>query len=226
MSTAALTLLAWAGTPVQRPWKERPWREWDRADVRKILYDSPWARHSVQTKRDMEFDLPDPGPTGNELRGYHAKESIDDHAVTTEYYVRWVSSRTMREAWLRRESLLAQSSMSGQPTPAALDEFELAVGGRDLSIFENVPKGTLQKKSFLAVSDSRGKIVPNEVEITRSGDGKVRSVLFRFPKRTATGEPVIAKHETKVWFFAQGENAEIRVTFYPQTMMDNLGMDL
>ena len=32
-----------------------------------------------------------------ELRGYHAKESKEDGAETTEFYIRWVSSRTLRE---------------------------------------------------------------------------------------------------------------------------------
>lgn len=222
---AVLTLTVWAGTPAGTPWKDKPWEEWDQGDVRKILYDSPWVRHFARTKRDLEFETPDPGPTGNELRGYHSKESKEDGAVTTEFYVRWVSSHTMRKAWLRRHSLLKPGTPN-QGSPATLDEFELAVAGRDLSSFENVDEATLKKKSVLAISDSRKKIVPSNVQIVRSGDGKVKSLLFYFPRRTATGEPTISTHETKVWFIAHSGGVQIRVTFNPQTMVDTVGMDL
>ena len=57
------------------PWTGKSAAEWDKADVRRILYDSPWVKHFTRTKRDLEFEVPDLGPSGMELRGYHAKES-------------------------------------------------------------------------------------------------------------------------------------------------------
>jgi hypothetical protein len=62
-----------------------------------------------------------------ELRGYHAKESKEDGAATSEFYVRWVSSRTVRQAWARRlarvKKLPASSAETGL-APAA-DEVEM-----------------------------------------------------------------------------------------------------
>jgi len=88
----------WAGGP----WTEKSYKDWDRNDVRKVLFDSPWVSHFVRTRRALEFEVPDQGPSGMELRGYHSKESKEDDAQTTEFYVRWVSSRTLREAWARK----------------------------------------------------------------------------------------------------------------------------
>jgi hypothetical protein len=99
-----------------------------------------------------------------ELRGYHAKESKEDGAATSEFYVRWVSSRTVRQAWARRlarvKKLPASSAETGL-APAAdevemHDDFEIAVVGRDMSGFENVREPTLRAKCFLAAARNRG----------------------------------------------------------------------
>lgn len=60
-----------------------------------------------------------------ELRGYHAKESKEDGADTTEFYIRWVSSRTLREASARRLTLLKPLPPNAAETnlPKVLDEF-------------------------------------------------------------------------------------------------------
>jgi len=231
-----LTLMVWSSAWADAPWREKPSSGWDRADVRRILFDSPWVKHSVSTKRDPEFELPDQGPSGMELRGYHAKESKDDGAVTTEFYVRWVSSRTVRLAWARRQagfgqssfgqSSFGQSSGSGKETPPKLDEFEVAIAGRDMSTFDGVKEAAFKKKCFLSPSSSGQRITPSGVEIARSPEGKTRGLLFHFPRRTATGEPTIPAHETKVWFIEYAGDIEIRVTFYPQTMADGEGLDL
>src|SRR6266478_2231759 len=91
-----VALLAKATVRADGPWNEKPYSDWDRSDVRRILFDSPWVRHFTCTKRALAFEVPDQGPTGMELRGYHAKESKEDGAETTEFYIRWVSSRAAR----------------------------------------------------------------------------------------------------------------------------------
>jgi hypothetical protein len=162
-----------------------------------------------------------------ELRGYHAKESKEDGAETTEFYVRWVSSRTVREAWARRLALnkkLPAASAEEGPPPA-VDDLEIAIAGRDMSGFERARDATLRAKCFLAVN-SKPKVLPTRVEVARSNDGRVRGLLFHFPRRTASGEPVISTHDTKVWFIEYGGDTEIRVTFNPQQMVDSKGLDL
>jgi hypothetical protein len=221
-----LTLIVWSSAWADAPWREKPFREWDRADVRRILYDSPWVKHSVRTKRDLDFEVPDQGPSGMELRGYHAKESKDDGAVTTEFYVRWVSSRTVRLAWARRQAGFTQSSSPGKEPLSNLNEFEVAVAGRDMSTFDGVKEAALKKKCFLSPSSLGQRIAPSGVEIARSPEGKTRGLLFHFPRRTATGEPTISAHEARVGFIEYAGYIEIRVTFYPQTMVDREGLDL
>jgi hypothetical protein len=209
------------------PWNEKPYGDWDRSDVRRILLDSPWVRHFTRTKRALEFEAPDQGPSGMELRGYHAKQSKEDGAETTEFYIRWVSSRTMREASARRLVLLKQVPPNATETnpPKVLDEFEVAIAGPNMSVFDNMREETLRSKCYLWISSKR-KIAPSRVEFARSGTGKVRGVLFRFPRKTPDGEPLISTHDRKVWFIEYGGGVAIRVTFNPQAMVDANGLDL
>jgi hypothetical protein len=208
---------------------DKAYADWDRGDVHRILYDSPWVKHFMRTKRALEFEVPDQGPSGMELRGYHAKESKDDGAETADFYVRWVSSRTLRQAFNRRMALVKNISpgigSANANAPQPIDEFQIAVAGPDMSAFDRVREATLRAKCYL-VPNSRAKIRPTRVEFARSSDGRVRGVLFHFPRKTAAGEPLISSHDTRVWFFESGAEVEISVTFHPQTMIDDEGLDL
>ncbi len=222
-----VALLAHPSVGADGPWNEKPPDAWDRSDVRAILYHSPWVKHFSRTRRALEFEVPDQGPSGLELRGYHAKESKEDQAETAEFYVRWVSSRTLREASARKVTLLKAIPPSTAETslPQPLNEFEVAIAGPDLSGFDGMNERTLKSKCYLWVS-SRRKIVPLRVEFARSGAGKVRGVLFRFPRKTPAGEPLISTHDSKVWFIEYGGGVEIRVTFNLRAMVDHNGLDL
>jgi hypothetical protein len=73
---------------------------------------------------------------------------------------------------------------------------------------------------------AKRKITPSHVEFARSGKGKIRGVLFRFPRETADGEPRISTHDAKVWFIEYGGTVEIRVSFNLTMMVDSKGLDL
>lgn len=213
--------------PADTPWIQKPQNEWSRSDVQRILYDSPWAKRFLWIRKAKETDLPDQGPTAMELRGYHSKESRDDVEDSKEFFVRWVSSRTLRKASARRTTLLRQSPANSleNDSPLAMGEIEIAVTGRDMSDFENAREATLRAKCLLFAS-SRRKARALRVEIARSSDGRVRALLFRFPRTTAAGEPLISTHDGKVLFLSYGSEVEIRTTFNPQTMIDDKGSDL
>lgn len=169
-------------------------------------------------------DLPDRHP-GHELRGYHAKESKEDGAETTEFYIRWVSSRTLREASARRLALLRQVPPNAVKTspPKVLEEFEVAIAGPDMSGFDGVREPALRSKCYLWAS-SRCKIAPWRVEFARSGNGKVLGVLFRFPRKAADENRSFSTHDTKVWFIEYGGGVEIRVAFSLKAMVDSNGL--
>jgi hypothetical protein len=222
-----VALLAGDTVRADAPWSEKPYADWDRSDVRRILFDSPWVRHFTHVKRALEFEVPDQGPSGMELRGYHAKESKEDGAETAEFYIRWVSSRTLREASDRRIALLKPVPPNATETnpPKVLDDFEVALTGPNMSGFDGVRETTLKSKCYLWVSPKR-KIAPSGVEFAHSRTGIVRGVLFRFPRKTPDGEPLISTNDTRVMFIEYGGGVEIRVTFNLKAMVDHSGLDL
>jgi hypothetical protein len=207
------------------PWNQKPYGDWNRRDVRKILFHSPWVRHFTLTRRALESELPDPGPSGMELRGYHAKEARENGAETTEFYVRWVSSRTLRQASARKLALLKHAPNQAEISPKVLDEFEISIAGPVMSAFDNAREATLRSKCYLRVSSNR-KIAASRVEFARWDNGKVRGVLFRFPRKRSDGEPLISTHDRKVWFIEYSRGVEIRVSFNLQSMVDSNGLDL
>ena len=224
---AVAALVASDAARADGPWNGKPRSHWDRADVHWILFNSPWVRRFRRSKRALEFEVPDHGPSDMELGGYHAKESKEDGAETAEFYIRWVSSRTLRAASARGLALRKPGPANPAETdsPRLLDEFEVAVAGPDMSVFERTREAALRSRGYLWVS-SRRKIAASRVEFARSGTGQVRGLLFRFPRKTADGEPLISTHDTKVWFIESGGEVAIRVSFELQAMVDESGPDL
>ena len=126
----ALVAIATGSVRADRPWNEKAYGDWDRTDVHRILFASPWVRHFTRAKRPLEFELPDQGPSGMELRGYHAKESTQDGAENCRLRHSWVSrahcARHRLEGWpysnqfdrMRRRQTAESLSMSSRlPSP-------------------------------------------------------------------------------------------------------------
>src|SRR6267378_6623472 len=98
----------WAGDP----WKQKSYRTWNENEVRKILNESPWAKHieveGGQTKH-AGLESSEEGSTGEGAAGEEAGEgggrSADNERGRFTFVVRWVSSRTIRKAWVRGEVL-------------------------------------------------------------------------------------------------------------------------
>jgi hypothetical protein len=109
--------------------------------------------------------------------------------------------------------------------PPPLDEFELVVEGPDMTPFQDARESTLKAKCYLFVESNR-RIGATRVVLVRSKDGTVKGILFYFPKRDSTGEPIISSHARSVGFIEHGGGVEIYVTFNPQTMVDIAGIDL
>lgn len=210
------------------PWTEKSYTEWDNHDLRRILHDSPWVKRFTLTKLEVpEGSLPGATPTGLALWHYPSMAELPEDTHSLQFTVRWVSSRTLREAWARRLVLQkkAPANKIEEHLPPSLDEFELAVEGPDMTPFQDARESTLKAKCYLSV-ESKRRIAPTRVVLVRSKGGKMKGILFYFPKRGPTGEPIISSHERSVGFIEHGGGVEIYVTFNPQTMVDKSGIDL
>jgi len=224
---AVFALLVTSNLWAAGPWTDKSYKEWDAKDLHAVLYHSPWVRRVSRTKLDApEGELPGAGPTSMEYQGYHSKHAQADDTTTTQFTVRWVSSRTLREAWARKLALQKKfpAQEIDQHVPPAKDEFEIAVEGPDMSSFESAREATLKTKSYLAVESS--KVAPTRIEVVHAKDGSIKGILFHFPTKSPAGEPTISAHAKTVIFVERGAGLDVDVAFHPQLMVDRQGRDL
>jgi hypothetical protein len=237
---AAVLLFAvnlWAGDP----WKDKPYKDWNENDVRKILNQSPWSkriqvegREKNPTGLESSEDSAEGGEAGSESGGGEEggeaggeREKESKRGIT--FVVRWGSSRTLREAWVRgqvlqKKILEADAEKSLPPAPG---DYELLLIGSDMTSFEKADQATLKAKSYLLAKKSKQKINPNQVELARTPDGKrIKGIIFHFSKKTPTGEPILTPDEMELKFFAPGGAIEIKASFDLQKMVDKEGLDL
>lgn len=230
-----LALTVWAGDP----WKDKPYKNWDEKDVRKIMTDSPWSKR-IQVGGGIHPSLEAPegganvaggGGEGGEEAEDEAKspsgEKEDENEEAT-FILRWASSRTIREAWVRGQVLsgrIPQADIEKRLPPANSD-YQLILFGPNMSLFEKSDESTLKAKSYISTKKSKQKISSSLVEIVRSSDGKkINGIVFHFPKQEATGRPLIASDEKELKFVTRGSDTEIKGSFDPQKMIDSQGPD-
>lgn len=224
--TVTLVLLLAVSAWARDPWKDKSYKNWDASDVRKILYDSPWSKRITRTALEAP-DAPAEDVSGVDMMGTHSREAqAGGDTQQAVFVVRWVSSRTLREAWAR--SLVLQKQISpesvDQHLPPAPGEFLLAVVGPSMAAFEHADEATLKSKSYLAVS--KQKISPGRVELDRARDGKISGVVFHFPRADSAGRPLIAGNEKNVRFVERGAATGFEADFNPRQMVDSQGPDL
>ena len=222
----ALAMLLSASAWGRDPWKDKNYKNWDANDVRKLLYDSPWSKRVSRTALQAP-EGPAADVSGVDMMDTHSKEAeAGSDTQQTVFVVRWVSSRTLREAWAR--SLVLQKQISpesiDQHLPPVPGEYLLAVVGPSMGAFARTDDATLRDKSYLAVG--KQKIRPIRVEIDQTRDGKISGVVFHFAKIDATGKPLLAGNEKDVRFVERGAAAGFDVNFNPRQMVDSQGSDL
>jgi hypothetical protein len=224
------------------PW-EKSYKNWDAQDVRKILNDSPWSKpveiERAEKKPGLEAPAGAPTVAGareedeedergekDDDRGRGEKDKKKDEV---KFVVRWVSSRTLREASVRGQILqgkIAEAEAEKYLPPPA-EDYELALVGVDMSTFQKVDETTLRDKTYLMAKKSKERIAASQVEIVRGPDGKrIGAIVFHFPKKGVTGQAVAAMDEKELTFAIRTGAIEIKASFDPQKMIDPQGMDL
>jgi hypothetical protein len=233
VATVFVAINVWAGDPWQKSYKQ-----WNATEVRTILNDSPWSK-TVEIERTHGLEAPAGAP---KLAGAPGVEEEDEQEEKDEdrgekekkkedakFRVRWVSSRTLREASVRGQVLQGRIAEvdADKSLPQATDDYELALVGTDMSLFSGADESTLRDKTYLIAKKSKEKVTASQVEIVRASDGqRVNAIVFHFPKKRASGDAVISADEKELKFVSREGNVEIKVTFDLQKMVDPQGLDL
>jgi hypothetical protein len=246
LSVAAILVaasLVWAGND---PWKSKSYQQWDDKDIRKIFNDSPWAKVvQVSTSSSMpsggvpaEPSTSNPGQGNRSMMGGQASQpsipSDNQQAQTTQatqtpFVVRWVSSRTIREAAVRDAMLKGQLKQdeATKELSQPVDTYQVLIAGPDMKAFQAVDEARLKGSTLFQTKRTKEKLEPTEVKIERGPDGKsIQSIVFSFAKKTANGEPTIAPDEKGADFSTSAGGLKISTSFDFTKMEDSQGRDL
>lgn len=252
-------LLVAANLSAGDPWKDKSYKQWDEKDIRKVLTDSPWAKElrvAATWRGAREQGLgPDVRPSGTGGGGYGESgaggtpmgarpasgrpaeaEQGGGGPPQTVFIVRWVSSRTIRQAMARAAMLRgAQEADAEKFLAQELSDYVLTVVGSDMSPFAGIQENGLQEKSYLFIRKTKSKLAPTRVEIQRpqaspdqpppAGNTGASLVVFHFAKKTAAGEPVLPTDEKVVEFVCEAGNVHLKTNFELQKMVGSQGPD-
>jgi hypothetical protein len=84
-----------------------------------------------------------------------------------------------------------------------------------------------QTVASLQLKKSKLKLSPSHVRYERDAQGVlVTAAVFYFPKKTPSGDPVMASDEKNVSFVCKLEGSTLQVSFEPPKMVDAAGADL
>lgn len=197
--------------------KEKPWHEWSRKDVDKILSDSPWAQTQVDTDVSEMFYRPtsDARTTRNApSAGSRLEQGATNEEVYMRYRIRFFSARPVRQALVRMmeindrkiDSEMAARLHNFADLPAK-DSIILTVtfesndqrfSGKVSQIFGSANTGTVKNNTYLERNDGQRLFLEEYVPPGRDGFGA--RFIFR---RHADGVAFVTQDAGEIRFFSE-----------------------
>ncbi len=204
-------ILLWAG----EAWQDKPYTEWSREEVRRILSDSPWVR-PVSIARHMTGKRPsDVGPGVTTPIETWANWSLA---------VQWRSSLTVRQALVRQRQLEGRHDeeeagrfLAEQPSDYVVMVF--APG----DLFKDLDEDSIRASAQLELGDKKHRMPAATARLVEAWPTAV--VAFHFP-READGKPVINEQTRKVRFSCQSKDGRVSATFDLRKMVRDGNPDL
>jgi hypothetical protein len=246
-----LAALAWAGGD---PWKSKPYQQWDANDVKKVFMDSPWSKvvqidatwKPAQGSAGTGSAEPQSSGGGARTGGVGGGGSPSSQAsapsqpgqtegspaatnAEASYAVRWISSRTLREAGYRSSVIEGRLKEDEAEKQLALpvDTYKVYLGGPDMTPFQSMDDKALQGAATLTDKKTKQHISATNAELVHSEDGKtLQGIVFSFPKQVGNGEPSIPPNEKAVEFTCAVGKVKIQTTFDLSKMEDSKGRDI
>jgi hypothetical protein len=240
-------VLVWGGGD---PWKSKPYQQWDANDVKKVFSDSPWSKVvqiDASWKPSETSGASGAGPAepqgggamrqgGSAAANQSGTQSSQPSQVAAtsataeaSFAVRWISSRTIREAGYRSsviEGRLKEDEAEKQ-LAQPVNDYEVYLGGPDMTPFQSMDEKTLQGTATLVGKKMKQHISATKAQLVRGPDGKaVQGVIFSFPRQADNGEPAISPNEKAVEFTCAVAKVKLQTTFDLSKMEDAKGRDI
>ena len=228
------TTMLWAG---DKPWKAKPYQQWNEQEVESILTDSPWVRITpIQRswRPGPERDIAAPERSSGGVRGQTpaaspaptARVGTGEDTQEMNVQIYWQSSRVMRAATARQAVLHGEKVDVEKYVSEPQGEYQIIVRMQDMTPFRQRDEKFFQDNAFLQTKKGKDKISPTHVVYEKNSTGLVEDAVFFFPKTTSSGAPTVSADETDVQFSCKIADTTVRVGFRLRDMVDQSGSAL
>ena len=215
---ALLALMLFIGAAAAQ--KDKPWTEWTKKDVEKMLNDSAWGQTQIDTDTSEMTWSTAPRPIDG-------KGAINQ-ATSVNYYIRFVSAKPIRQAYARLAEL-DPSSNTPQQLKAARDfiddrRFEQIVSvavdcqtkdgryyGPAFQALSSAITSTLRNNTFLELKGGKRVFLQEYQPPAVGGIG----AIFSFP-RLVDGKPILESKSGDIRFYS----------LFPNKMTDGTLLEL
>lgn len=233
--------LLWAG---DKPWKTKPFQQWDQKELQTILTDSPWVRVTTIQRTWLPVSEKDVAPTPQISGGVRQMSAGGGQTgqagggATTpvragegswrelNVYIYWQSSRVMRAATAREAVLHGEKVDVEKYASEPQSEYQIILRMEDMTPFVQHDEKFSQASAFLQMKKGKSKISPSHVVYERNQKGLIQDAVFFFPKTSPSGLPAVSGDETEVQFSCKIADSTVRTDFKPREMVDQSGPDL
>jgi hypothetical protein len=211
----ALLGLAVTGALGQKQYK--PWADWTKSDVEKILNDSPWGQTQVDTDTsEMVYTPTTLSGAGDSAS--RREQGATNQATSVKFRIRWLSAKPIREALVRQEQLTTGKiseqlrffaegpSYTRIVIAVTFEASDQRFGNRVMQAFRSANLSVLQNSTYLELKDGKRIFLQQYVA---PQDNVLGAAMFVFP-RNAEGRPLLIADALSVRFHSEYENQGAR----------------
>lgn len=205
----------------------RPWTEWSKQDVRKMLDDSPWGQTQTETDTSEMFYSPTTqsqgrstsrrdaaagAPTPDRLGSGRATEGALNQATNVKYHIRWLSAKPIRQAMAREIALRGDGAITDAlrafvDSPSdkrvvlavTFESSDQRFSSKVMQEFNGAVTATLKNAAYLERKDGKRVFLHEYFSPQQNALG---AAMFVFPRVYGEG-PLLAPGSGEVRFFAE-----------------------
>jgi hypothetical protein len=206
-----LALFLTAAALAQKQFK--PWTDWSKSDVEKMLNDSPWGQTQIDTDTSEMVYTPTTRSGGGDSASREA-QGATNQATSVKFRIRWLSAKPIREALVRQEQLATGKisdklkffaegpSYTRIVIAVTFEASDQRFGGKVMQAFNSANTGVLKNNTYLEIKGGKRIFLQQYVA---PQDNVLGAAMFIFP-RNAEGRPLITADVLGVRFYSEYEN--------------------
>jgi len=191
----------------------KPWTDWTKSDVEKILNDSPWGQTQIDTDTSEMVYTPTTLAGGGDSAS-RREQGATNQATSVKFRIRWLSAKPIREALVRQEQLTTGKvseqlkffaegpSYTRIVIAVTFDASDQRFGARVMQAFRSANLGVLKNSTYLELKDGRRIFLQQYVP---PHENVLGAAMFVFP-RNAEGRPLLTADSLGVRFHSEYEN--------------------